>query len=544
MPRFLLDRTSLGAALSGLLLALAFPSADLESFAWFALVPLFLVMEKRPYWSGFTAGAVFFAVVLYWLNITMTTYGRMPPVISFAVYLLLVLYLSLFWAAVTWAASRMRNKLDYPLPLTLPVLWTALEFLRSFLFTGFPWAALGYSQYDKLLLIQSADLLGVYGISFLLVLCNATLAQVVVYFISRETQSFPRKAVASALVLLLLNWGYGYTWLKSNPDLRDATINVALAQGNIDQSDKWNSAYKTKTINIYKRLSLDAAEAKEANLVIWPESATPFYFQEESLLAKEVRNTARETGAYLLFGSPVVEQVAGRHKYLNSAFLLSPSGESLGRSDKIHLVPFGEYVPMKTLFPFIDKLVAGVGDFSPGTGNPLTMNNHKIGVMVCFEGIFPELARNYVRKGSDLLVNITNDAWFGRSSAPYQHMSMTRFRAIENRIWVARVANTGISAFVAPSGRMQGETSLFKEAVTVARVGLGAGNSLYTSFGDVLPSLFLTISILWLVRSLRSSGPVRVAGGLPALLLYRDNILCADLSERDVAQTTLPSRKT
>jgi apolipoprotein N-acyltransferase len=503
MSRFLPDRATLGAALSGLLLALAFPSSDLESLAWFALVPLFWVMERRPYRSGFVAGVVFFGVVLYWLNIAMITYGRMHPIFSFTVYLLLILYLSLFWGAATWAACRLKTKLNYPLPLTLPVLWTALEFLRSFLFTGFPWATLGYSQQNHLVLIQSADLFGVYGITFLLVLCNATLARLAVAFKDGKKHSFPRKTVACTLVLFLLNWGYGQKCLKGNLDARENTITVALAQGNIDQSLKWNPAYKTKTVDIYGTLSLSAAQTKGADLILWPESATPFYFQEESLLADQVRNTARETGAYLLFGSPAVEQVDGQQRYLNSAFLLSPSGESLGRSDKIHLVPFGEYVPLKTLFPFLDKLVTGIGDFSPGTVNPLPMAARQIGVLVCYEGIFPELARNYVRKGSDLLVNITNDAWFGRSSAPDQHLAMTRFRAIENRIWVARAANTGISAFITPSGRVQGKTAVFEEAVTLARVGLGAGNSLYTRFGDVFPGLFLVISILWLVRSRR-----------------------------------------
>lgn len=501
MSRFLPDRTTLGAALSGLLLALAFPRTDLEILAWVALVPLFLVMERRPYRSGFVAGAVFFAMVLYWLNIAMTTYGRMHPLFSFAVYMLLVLYLSLFWGAATWAACRLKNTLDYPMPLTLPVLWTALEFLRSFLFTGFPWATLGYSQQNNLSLIQSADLFGVYGISFLLVLCNATLAGIAMAFKNGKELSFPRGAVVCTLGLFLLNWWYGQVCLKNNLEAKEDAITVALAQGNIDQSIKWSPAYRSETVDIYEKLSLGAAQTKGTNLIIWPESATPFYFQEDSLLAEKVRATARETGTYLLFGSPAFETVDNRQRYLNSAFLLSPSGENLGRSDKIHLVPFGEYVPLKALFPFIDKLVAGIGDFSPGTVSLLPISDHKIGVLVCFEGVFPSLARNYVRKGSDLLVNITNDAWFGRSSAPDQLLAMTRFRAIENRTWVARAANTGISAFIAPSGRVQGKTAVFEEAVTVARVGLGAGASLYTRFGDVFPGLLGVISVFWLVRS-------------------------------------------
>jgi apolipoprotein N-acyltransferase len=166
----------------------------------------------------------------------------------------------------------------------------------------------------------------------------------------------------------------------------------------------------------------------------------------------------------------------------------------LGRSDKVHLVPFGEYVPLGRLLPFIDKLVVGIGDFSPGTIEPLPLDGHRLGVLVCFEGIFPELARESVAKGSELLVNITNDAWFGRSSAPYQHLAMTRFRAVENRVWVARAANTGISALISPSGRIPAQTKIFETTVLAGKVGLGARPSFYTRHGDVLPTIMLALS--------------------------------------------------
>ncbi len=259
--------------------------------------------------------------------------------------------------------------------------------------------------------------------------------------------------------------------------------------------------FSRQTVNIYRNLTLDARARGELDLVVWPESATPFYFQDFSLLQTEVLSVPRRTGAFLLFGSPAYQQKEGQYEYLNSAYLLDSKGQQRGRSDKVHLVPFGEYVPFGKLLPFIDKLVVGIGDFSPGLVKPLSMNGARVGVLICFEGIFPELARDYVRRGSDLLINITNDAWFGRSSAPYQHLGMTRFRAVENRIWIARAANTGISAIISPSGRVVSQTPLFKAVALTGGIGVGAEGTLYTHLGDIFPILFLAITFFWLFRA-------------------------------------------
>jgi apolipoprotein N-acyltransferase len=503
MQRFLPDRVTSLSMLSGLLLACSFPRPGLAVVAWFALVPLFVSMHERPFRSGFAAGVGFFGPVLYWLNIVMTTYGKMHPAFSVVAYLLLVGYLALFFAVTTWAACRLRERLGMSTLLTLPVLWVTLEFLRSFLLSGFPWASLGYSQQNHLTLIQSVDLFGVYGLSFLLVLVNAVLAGAVPVFAGQSRQPLPWRGAAVAAILFAVNFGYGYFRLMQDLDSRERILPVALIQGNIDQSVKWNPAYQEKTVATYRNLSLAAVDTQQTGLLIWPESATPFYFQDAGPLSAAVVETARIADTWLLFGSPAYEFVNRRPRYLNSAFLLSGGGEVLGRSDKVHLVPFGEYVPLGKYLPFIDKLVVGIGDFSPGTISPLPMNGAEIGVLVCYEAIFPELAREWVRQGSDLLVNITNDAWFGRSSAPYQHLAMTRFRAIENRIWIARAANTGISAFIAPSGRITAQSQIFETLYLQGEVGMGARPTLYTRFGDVIPALFLPLSVFWLVKTRR-----------------------------------------
>jgi len=503
MRRLMPSSSTWAAALSGLLLALAFPRPDLSLLAWFGLVPLCLVMARRPFQTGFVTGLVFFASVLYWLNIVMTTYGQLHPALSVIAWLLLAAYLALFFGTATWAACRLREKKGYAYAMTLPVLWVALEFLREFFLTGFPWATLGYSQQGWLPVIQSADLFGVYGLSYLLVLSNVMLAELWRACRHRRAEPLPVRALVLTLLLVAANCVYGYWQLGRDLDGRADHLRTAVIQGNIDQGVKWHPDNQRNTVETYRELSLQAKRSADIDLLIWPEAATPFYFQDGGPLAERVLALPQDAGAGLLFGSPAYKVVPGGYKYLNSAFMLSARGELLGRSDKVHLVPFGEYVPLGQFLPFIDKLVVGIGDFSPGEVNPLPMNGHRAGVLVCYEVIFPELARDYVRQGSGLLINITNDAWFGRSSAPWQHLAMARFRAVENRVWVARAANTGISTFITPSGRVLDPSSLFEPAFVVAEVGLGARPGLYTRMGDLIPGLFLLVSVIWLVQTRR-----------------------------------------
>jgi len=503
MRRFLPDKVTCSSALAGLLLACSFPVPDYSYLAWFGLIPLVMVMQSRPFKSGFVAGLVFFAVALYWVNIVMTTYGHLPLAVSFLLYLLLAGYLALFWGTATWAACRLKELRNYSYLLTLPVLWVALEFLREFLLTGFPWATLGYSQHAWIPMIQSADLFGVYGLSYLLILCNVVLGVSLLALRHKPLQLIPVKAFIATALLLLLNYGYGQWCLQQDLDARPETLNMALIQGNIPQDLKWRPDNQIHTVKTYRDLSLRAERSEAMDLIVWPEAAMPFYFQDGGPLAESVAALPVETSSSLLFGSPAYHRGPGGLRYLNSAFLLSPSAQLLGRSDKIHLVPFGEYVPLGSYLPFVNKLVAGIGDYSPGEINPLPIHGHQMGVLICYEVIFPELAREYVRQGSDLLINITNDAWFGKSSAPWQHLAMARFRAIENRVWLARAANTGISAFIAPSGRIIKQTGLFETALLTGEVGLGARPGLYSHMGDVVPGAFLVISLLWLIQTRR-----------------------------------------
>ncbi|WP_321369907.1 apolipoprotein N-acyltransferase [uncultured Desulfuromusa sp.] len=490
-----IDPTLIVAAVSGVLLAAAFPRPDYFFLAWVALVPLLLVMRRRPFATGFTAGIVFFATVLYWLNFVMITYGRLQPLFAFLAYLFLVVYLAVYFGMASWASCRLEAVFKLPYLITLPPLWVALEYLRGVLLTGFPWAIIGYSQQNFSPAIQSCDVTGVYGVSLMLIIVNCAVAGV----IAAPKRRSAWLGVVITVCISISHFGYG-VWRQSQPlEQRAEQLRVSLIQGNIDQMQKWDPDNRQASVDRYQHLSLLAREA-DPQLVIWPEAATPFFLQDQSNLAEHVRKLPQKLNAYLLVGSPAYEKLSpDTYQYFNSAYLFSPSGVELGRSDKQHLVPFGEYVPLGKFLGFIDKLVVGVGDFSSGQVRPLPLGEHSLGVLICYEAIFPQLARNYIRKGSDLLVNLTNDAWFGRSSAPYQLLAMTRFRAIENRIWIARAANTGVSALISPAGKVVLSGPIFEKVQLTGNVGLGAEETVYTRFGDLFAFVCMTISGVFLV---------------------------------------------
>lgn len=492
MPK--LHRDDLYAATSGLLLALSFPLPGLWFLSWFALVPWLMTFRRRPFRSGFICGFLFFAIVLYWVNIVMTRFGQLHPLLALVPYFALAAYLALYFALVSWGADRLQRFCRLPFWFGLPLLWVAAEYLRAHLLTGFPWASLGYSQQPVAALIQTADIWGVYGVGLLVFLGNLLLSETIRLWRASGCRRGLLPLLAFAL-LLASAFGYGDYRLADLPT-PDRQLKVALIQGNIDQGVKWNPAYQQQTLEKYRRLTLEAA-SEHPELIVWPESATPFFFQDPSSASQLVRNLPVRTGAAMLIGSPAYERDQGV-RYFNSAYLLDRHGRTLGRSDKVHLVPFGEYVPLKWLLPFIDKLVVGIGDFSPGTLTPLKLADDQLGVLVCYEVIFPELARTYVERGAGLLLNITNDAWFGRSSAPYQHLEMAALRAVENRVWVARAANTGISAYVDPGGHIHQATELYTDAYRVMSVGVGAGGGIYLRYGDLLPQAATLLSIVLL----------------------------------------------
>jgi apolipoprotein N-acyltransferase len=480
------------AALSGALLVLSFPLVNLWPFAWLFLVPLLSCTRgkdgKDAFLLGAFAGVIAYLGLIYWVVVAVHRYGNIPLPLSIPILLLLVMYLSLYWGVFAFFASFAKEKREWIVLLAFPALWVGLEYLRSFLLSGFPWALVGYSQYLNTAFVQIADITGIYGVSFLLILINTLFFLWIVSW--SEKKRGPILGTIFTVALLALTFAYGY-WKMNTPLKTEKGLTVGVAQGNIPQDVKWDSAFQKRTLAIYRDLSLELKE-QSPGLIVWPETAVPSYFPSGTELDDKVMDIVQETGTYLLVGGlsakekkKKVREVQEVMEVYNSAYLLSPQRRIIGRYDKMHLVPFGEYIPLSSRFPVLNKLV-GVWNIEPGEKAVLfRLPRGRFGVLICFEVIFPELCRESVRQGADFMVTITNDAWFGKTSAPYQHLSQATFRAIENRVWLVRAANTGISAFVDPWGRIIKPSSLFTPAVLAEEITFKANTmTFYTRYGD------------------------------------------------------------
>jgi apolipoprotein N-acyltransferase len=495
------------AATTGLLLTASFPHIGWGLIAWIAFVPLFYSIKDLPpsagFKLGFLAGMVHYVTLLYWIAGVMHHYGQLSYVLCAVVLMLLVLYLSLYPALFALVVNQLRAR-SFPYYLTAPFFWVALEYVKSFLLSGFPWENLGHSQYNRLHLIQISDIFGVYGLSALIMAVNCVLFEV--WETISRNRGFAWKPVLGVALMVAGSLTYG-TWRIEKIDRAADTAPkraIALVQGNIDQSVKWLPSFQHETLQRYGTLSA-AALKTDPDLVIWPETALPFYFLHEGDLTVETLRLVRASRAYFLLGSPSFSKTGQRTRYYNSAYLVDPSGKVMGKYDKVHLVPYGEYVPLKRYFPFLGKMVEAVGDFDSGNeGQVLSWGDDRVGVLICFEAIFPELARSMVQNGAKLLINITNDAWFGKSSAPYQHLSMVVFRAVENHRAVARAANTGISAFVDPVGRLLDETPLFEEAIRTRSLPMMSNKSFYARHGDIFAVACILMSLVIWVAAFRN----------------------------------------
>ncbi len=511
------------AIISGLLLAFAFPRFNLEFLAWFALVPLLFAIyggnARRALRLGFVAGLVFYFITLSWVINTLVNYGNIPTVVSWLILSLLVAYLSLYIGLFSYLVNRFGKSHPVSIFLLAPVTWTALEYLRStHSMYGFSWQGLGYSQFQSLPVIQMASITGVYGISALIVLVNAGLF----VLIHPAFGKFPiwqrhRSRIGSTtLSLLVLCVGYGWWTLSQAPVYGVDPVRVGLIQGNIPQKMKWDPAYRKEVMRRYRDLTLQAAVFKP-DLMVWPEAVTPFFFGRDFSGTQYVLETVRQAQTPMVFGSPALKQNAeelalGKSEPLrltNSAYFISDQGAQLGRYDKIHLVPFGEFVPFRSILFFIDKMVANIGDFERGEdAKVFQLSDNKFAVNICFEIIFPDLVRQSVKQGASYLVNITNDAWFGKSAASYQHMSMVAMRAVENRVPIVRAANTGISGTVDAYGRIVDATEIFEADWIIAQIHPQTTKpGFYSTYGDIFSQICLVLVPLFAFMGSRSRTP-------------------------------------
>lgn len=470
--------------LAAVLLSLSFSSfsavggsacgGNLWFFAWVGFIPLFAALENKSLRQSlviaYLFGIVFWSLTIYWL-IHVTLAGQIVLILYLAVYPAVfgcVFYFSRFFSP----AGRL---------IFLPAAWVLLEYIRSHLFTGFPWSLTGFSQYQNLPVIQIADLTGAWGVSFLVVLVNVAL-----YLILRK-QSRVKAALISAAILFL-SLIYGFYKLNYKPDLAGAgkPLKISVVQGNIPQYLKWNKQAVDFILNNYKELT-EASAKDKPDLVIWPEASVPGLWGQDNDEFKQVFSLAGRQKINLLTGA--VSRLG--QDYFNSAIFIDNSGEPAAIYNKLHLVPFGEYVPFKNIFPFLDT-IAPIGDIKPGRDYTIFSQPADFGVLICFEDLFPELSRQFVKRGARFLVNITNDAWYKESSAPYQHFAASVFRAVENRVYLARAANTGISGFIDPFGRVLATVSgaagclIFVKGYCSQDIYLiPAGRTFYNRYGDI-----------------------------------------------------------
>jgi apolipoprotein N-acyltransferase len=450
---------------------------------------------------GLVAGIVWFIGTLYWLTDVMVTYGGLStPLAAFAAFLLIA-YLALFPAAAIAVTARACSRFGAEGLLVAPAAWVAGEYLRGHLLTGFPWVPLGNSQIDVASVAQAASVVGIYGLSGLVALPAA----VAVYAWHRQGRARTVVVAGAAIVLAGTAW-WGHQRLADGSLLRaGASVRVGLVQGNVEQGQKWNPALASEIFSRYLDLSRDAVR-RGARLVLWPESSTPFMFEESPALADAIRALARESQTTMLIGSDQVERDTPP-RYYNSAFLIRPDGTVADTYRKTHLVPFGEYVPFQKIFSFASPLVEAAGAFSEGTRiTVFPIAGGSISTAICYEVVFPELARGAVLGGSRLLSTITNDAWYGRTSAPWQHFDQARMRAIEQGRFLVRAANTGISGIVDPYGRVVQRSAIFEPAVVVGEVRLLEGLTAYARMGDALAYaclLLCALVSLWPLRPAR-----------------------------------------
>jgi apolipoprotein N-acyltransferase len=496
------------ALISGLALTLAFPAWGLDWLAWFALVPLLMAAADSPPWKAFKfgllSGMVHYLTLIYWVFNVITQYGDLNSVTTIAILLVFCFYLSLYPAFFCFFFSRFRSRRFAS--LFLAALWVGLEYSRAKLLTGFPWCLLGYTQYQHLILIQIANLTGVYGVSFLIVWANILIFNLLSHWTSFKKGLLKWEALTFILLLsAALIYGTQTLAKIEKAQKNGIPLKIGVIQGNIDQSLKWMPSFQQETIRIYRDLTKSLYPFKP-ELIVWPETSVPLFFQDPNELTERVGKISQESGADLIFGSPAYQIGENRvNRYLNRAYHLDRNGKTLDYYDKVHLVPFGEYVPLKKLLFFVERLVTSAGDFVPGAEiKPIQLPKQKAGILICFESIFPEIARMQVRQGADFLIVLTNDAWYGRTSAPYQHFDMAVFRAVENQRPLVRAANTGFSGFIGPQGRIIKQSGLFTSEALGLEMNLGPQTqTIYTRYGDwfagvaILFSLFYLVFILW-----------------------------------------------
>jgi len=470
------------SALSGLLLFLSFPNVNFYFLAWVALIPILLIIKKLTpkgaFFTGLLSGFAAYAGIFYWIfgTIKFNTGSNLQSILALS---LLCLYLGLYVGV--WALGIRLFASGFSVvrfSIFSGALWVALEYIRTYALGGFPWAIAGYSQWKFLPVIQIAEFTGVYGVSFILVAFNCGLSQ---FIKTKKWHTF--FGLLSALAVIIVS---GIVMLNRNTSIPPPYIKAAVIQPNIDQYKKWDESYKDEIIKTLTELALTASK-DSPDIIIWPETAVPGYLPYDQQLYGWVNNISKETNTLNLIGAPYYN---GGRNYHNATFLFGQDGEILGWHIKTHLVPFGEYVPFRKFLAPYFGILNTLGDFTAGK-EPVILSAKSVmlGTTICSENFFGATAAKFVKKGANILINQTNDAWFFKTSAQKQHFVMNVFRAVENRRPVVACGNTGISGMIERTGRVANEVPYFQKTYFTCSIAPRRNFTFYTVWGDVFAQL-------------------------------------------------------
>lgn len=488
---------------SGALTALSFPKFNLSFLCWISLIPFFFTLynktPKQSFLLGFLGGIAFNAILIYWIPAVPAHYGNLSIGISLLIYTVFVFYLALFWAFFSWCFAKIQGTFPKLIFFLAPFIWIGFEYILTHLLTGFPWGLLGYSQFKNLWFLQTASLIGIYGLSFVLVLFQSLFVYSMIH--RRRTPFF-----LGLFLVVLLHFG-GWAIMRNNPSM-EKSFRASVIQGNVSSDIRWDQMSDLQTRDLFNqhiRLSSNA-QKQGSRLIIWPEFSVPLCFSCPYNIYPEFKNElsrfAQESRTTLLLGTNETVLSQQLPHYYNTALCLHPD-LSMSQYYKIHLVPFGEYTPYKKIFFFIEKMTHAIGELSSGKEFVLhQFEGKKFGTPICYEIIFPNLVRKFVKKGADFLVTITNDGWYGKSAAPFQHFAIAVVRAVENRRFLLRSATTGVSGIIDPYGRILSRTELMTQACLTETVAPMDTLTPYTRFGDFVPLTGLTLVVVFLILAL------------------------------------------
>lgn len=498
------------SATSGLLLFSCFPLINWNILVWVASLPLIMALASESrvshgFWLGYVAGVVFLSGSCYWFVSVMQGYGNLNPAVAAGVLLLFVVVFSSFYGVFGLIETAVARRSSGAALVLSPFLWVALELARTYLVTGFPWNLLGYAVRPAGL-EQIASVTAVYGLSFLAIGTSALVAWTVLE---------PRRVAHSMILALWVAALFVGNWLLEPPSPRTEPNLVLLVQPNIPLGeaamDAWVPWTNPAPLESLVSDSVEAAHEAGATttappLIVWPETSAPFLYGRDPVFRGALESMAKQAGAYVISGT-VTFLGQGPSRPQNSAVLLGPDGDLLLQYAKIHLVPFGEYVPWWAFPGKVGKITAEVGDFVPGKSVEVARTPEgAIGIFICYEAIFPQLVRQFAAKGAGVLVNISDDGWYGDSSAPFQHFEMARFRAIENGRFVLRGTNDGITAIIDPYGRVRKEIPRKQFGILTGHFRYLTKKTFYTEYGDVFAWFCVAASAVIVIALLAIPG--------------------------------------